>query len=90
MAELDIPNTLFLETGMDDKDYGLLKQQLHQAAIVATQGHATYAENLRFEYLVGKNNQSISEGAGYRMLNESGSGRTRAETNAPAATSAGQ
>lgn len=90
MAELEIPNTLFLENVMTDQDYGMIKQQLHQAAMIATQGHGSYSENLRYDYLEGKNNQSISEGAGYRMMTESGSGRSRSETNAPAATSAGQ
>ena len=90
MPELDIPSDLFLENDMNDADVGLIKLGLHQTAVVAQQGHASYSENLRYDYLEGKNSQSISEGLGLRMATESGSGRTRSETNAPAATSAGQ
>ena len=90
MAELEIPSTLFLECEMDDKDYGMIKQQLHQTGLIATQGHGAHAEALRYHYLRGIDSQSITEAISNRMASESGSGRTRAETNAPAATSAGQ
>lgn len=89
MPGIDIPDTLEIEV-MSPEDYGLMKQQLHQTAIIATQGHGSYSENLRYDYLEGKNSQSISEGLGFQVASEAGSGRTRAETNAPAATSAGQ
>ncbi len=90
MPNLEIPSDLFLENDMNDADVGLIKLGLHQTAVISQQGHASYSENLRYDYLEGKNNQSISEGLGYRVVTESGAGRTRSETNAPAATSAGQ
>lgn len=76
------------EDGMGPDDYGLLKMHALNGAQRQSDGAGHYAENLRYDYLEGKNNQSVSEGLGYRVVTESGSGRTRAETNRPAATGA--
>ena len=88
MAEIEIPNTLFLESTMTTDDYGLAKQELHAISRIAMAGHGAHAEALRYHYLRGIDSQSITEAISNRMASESGSGRTRAETNAPAATSA--
>lgn len=74
--------------GMNDNDYGMLKMHCLNGAQRQADGASLYAENLRYDYLEGKGQQSISEGLGYRVVTESGSGRSRAETNRPAATSA--
>jgi len=50
-------------------------------------GAAAYAENLRYNYLEGKDNTSQAEALGHRIASESGSGRTRVESNRPEATS---
>lgn len=73
---------------MNENDYGMLKLHALNGSQRQADGAAAYAENLRYDYLEGKNNQSISEGLGYRVVTESGSGRTRSETNRPAATGA--
>ena len=74
---------------MNENDYGMLKLHALNGAQRSADGAAAYAENLRYDYLEGKDSQSISEGLGYRVVTESGSGRTRSETNAPHATGAG-
>lgn len=76
------------DSAMNENDYGLLKMHAHNGAQRQSDGASAYAENLRYDYLEGKDNQSISEGLGYRVVTESGAGRTRAESNRPAATSA--
>ena len=40
-------------------------------------GAALYAENLRYDYLVGKNRISFAESTGVRHVEESGAGRVR-------------
>lgn len=40
-------------------------------------GAAAYAENLRYDYLEGKNGVSSSEAVGERRMDESGAGRAR-------------
>lgn len=74
---------------MGPDDYGLLKMHALNGAQRQSDGASAYAENLRYDYLEGKHNQDISEGLGFRLVTESGAGRTRAETNAPHATGAG-
>ena len=56
---------------------------------IAQAGAVAYAENVRYSYLANKDNISFAQGTGQRLVTESGSGRTRAETNAPTSTSAG-
>lgn len=73
---------------MTQDDYGMLKLHALNGAQRQADGASLYAENLRYDYLRGKDNQSIAQGLGYRVVTESGSGRTRAEANRPAATSA--
>lgn len=53
----------------------------------AAQGAALYSETLRLSHLASAN---MRDAHAARTISEAGSGRTRAETNAPAATSAGQ
>jgi len=74
---------------MNENDYGMLKLHALNGSQRQADGAGHYAENLRYDYLEGKDSQSISEGLGYRVVTESGSGRTRSETNAPNATGAG-
>lgn len=78
------------ECHVTDQDYGMLKMHALNGSQRMADGAGHYAENLRYDYLEGKERVSFAESAGYRMTTESGSGRSRAETNAPAATSAGQ
>ena len=52
-------------------------------------GAAHYAENARIRYLSNLDNISFAQATGQRLVTEAGSGRTRAETNAPGSTSAG-
>ena len=59
----------------------VLDQGFSAAAVRRTDGADHYAENLRYDYLEGKNTTSFSEGAGQRLVTEAGSGRTRFETN---------
>lgn len=73
---------------MNENDYGMLKMHALNGAQRQADGAAAYAENLRYNYLEGKDQQSISEGLGYRVVTESGSGRTRSETNRPSETGA--
>ena len=40
-------------------------------------GAGAYAENLRYDYLEGKNGVSSAEAVGERRMDESGSGRSR-------------
>lgn len=75
------------EETMNDSDYGMLKLHAHNGAQRQADGASLYAENLRYDYLEGKERVSFAEGTGYRVVTESGAGRTRAETNRPAATS---
>lgn len=74
---------------MGPDDYGLLKMHALNGSQRQADGAGHYAENLRYDYLEGKNQTNISEGLGYRVVTESGAGRTRAETNQPASTAAG-
>ena len=78
--------------GLNQDDYDLLKMRVHEAGGAATarriDGADHYAENLRYDYLEGKGTVSFAEGTGQRVVTEAGSGRTRAETNRPSATSA--
>ena len=46
-------------------------------------GADAYAENVRYDYLTGKDNVSFAEGTGQRLVTESGSGQTRREINNP-------
>ena len=55
----------------------------------SAEGTAAYMENLRYDYLEGKSDVSLTKGLGARYINESGASRTRTETNAPASTSHG-
>lgn len=89
--EFDSPFRLLAterKNAMNENDYGMLKLHALNGAQRQADGASSYAENLRYDYLEGKNNESISEGLGYRVVTESGSGRTRSETNRPVATGA--
>lgn len=56
------------EKKMDDKDYGMLKLHAHNAAQRVQDGAQAYAENLRYDYLEGKANVSLTEGLGVRYI----------------------
>lgn len=75
----------------EDKDVvtHVLNLGFAAAANRRVDGADHYAENLRYNYLEGKDTVSFMEGTGQRIATESGSGRTRAEANAPHATGAG-
>jgi len=62
---------------MTADDYGLCKMHAHNGAQRQADGAAHYAENLRYDYLEGKNTVSFAESTGVRHTEESGSGRVR-------------
>lgn len=67
--------------GMNENDYGAIKMRLLESMTASqdrrTAGADLYAENLRYDYLVGKARVSFSEGTAQRMVTESGSGKAR-------------
>lgn len=65
---------------MDDKDYGMLKIHAHNGAQRQADGAAAYAENLRYDYLEGKERVSFAESTGVRHVEESGASRARQTT----------
>ena len=67
---------------MEAADYGLLKMHALNGAQRQADGAVTIAENLRYDYLEGKNMVSQTESLGHRIVTESGSGRTRELTGA--------
>lgn len=70
---------------MDDKDYGMLKLHAHNGGQRIADGASAYAENLRYDYLEGKNSVSFSESTGVRHVEESGSSRARETAAGPPA-----
>jgi hypothetical protein len=53
---------------VNENDYGLLKMAAFHAQQIAREGYAAYSENLRYDYLEGKANMSITEGLGIRYV----------------------
>ena len=70
------------EDDMTPDDYGLLKMHALNGAQRQSDGAGAYIENLRYDYLEGKNMVSQTESLGHRIVTESGSGRTRELTGA--------
>jgi len=67
-----------------------MAQEFAAAAARRTQGADALAENSRYAWTINMQSPSVMTAHGMRIAAEAGSGRTRAESNAPAATSAGQ
>ena len=53
---------------MNSDDYGMLKMHCLNGAQRQADGAAHYAENLRYDYLEGKANVSLTEGLGVRYI----------------------
>jgi hypothetical protein len=53
---------------MNDQDYGMLKMHALNGSQRQADGSAAYAENLRYDYLEGKSNVSLTEGLGARYI----------------------
>lgn len=53
---------------MNADDYGLLKLHAHTGTQRQADGAGHYAENLRYSYLEGKDNVSLTEGLGVRYI----------------------
>ena len=53
---------------MGPVDYGLLKMHCLNGAQRQSDGAGHYAENLRYDYLEGKSNVSLTEGLGVRYI----------------------
>lgn len=53
---------------MGPEDYGLLKMHALNGAQRQSDGAGHYAENLRYDYLEGKANVSLTEGLGVRYI----------------------
>lgn len=70
---------------MDEKDYGMLKMHCHNGAQRSADGVGAYLENLRYDYLEGKERVSSSESLGERRMDEAGAGRARQTSNEPPA-----
>jgi hypothetical protein len=68
---------------VNENDYGLLKMAAFHAQQIAREGYAAYSENLRYDYLEGKANMSITEGLGIRTPSRNGL-RSSASVIAPA------
>lgn len=62
---------------MTDNDYGMLKLHALNGAQRQADGAAHYAENLRYDYLEGKDKVSYADSTGIRHVEESGSGAAR-------------
>lgn len=62
---------------MNPEDYGMLKLHAMNSAQMQANGAFLYAENLRYDYLEGKDKVSFAESTGVRHVEESGSGRGR-------------
>ena len=73
------------ETDMEPADYGVFKQNLFTQIDRHNRNAVTFDNMLQFQY-AGTNEFRTANAA--RVVLESGSGRTRAETNLPASTSA--
>lgn len=90
---VDVPTVCLCEeekmADIDPVIAKVLDQGFAAGAVRRADGADHYAENLRYDYLEGKNTVSFMEGTGQRLVTEAGSGRTRAETNNPAGTGAG-
>ena len=65
---LDVPVFVDGENKMDDKDYGMLKLHALGGQQRTADGAGHYAENLRYDYLEGKSNVSLTEGLGVRYV----------------------
>jgi hypothetical protein len=70
---------------MEPQDYGILKMHAHNGAQRQADGASAYAENLRYDYLEGKNGVSFAESTGVRHVEESGSSRARETAAGPPA-----
>lgn len=53
---------------MNEADYGMMKMHCLNGAQRQADGAAHYAENLRYDYLEGKANVSLTEGLGVRYI----------------------
>lgn len=53
---------------MNENDYGMLKMHCLNGAQGQADGSKAYAENLRYDYLEGKANLSMTEGLGVRYI----------------------
>ena len=62
------PGNLKEGNDMNDQDYGMLRMHALNGAQRQADGSAAYAENLRYDYLEGKNNISMTEGLGVRYV----------------------
>jgi len=56
------------ENKMNSDDYGMLKLHALNGAQRQADGAQHYAENLRYDYLEGKANVSLTEGLGVRYI----------------------
>lgn len=57
-----------LEKTMGPEDYGMMKMHALNGAQRQADGASHYAENLRYDYLEGKSNLSMTEGLGVRYV----------------------
>ena len=71
---------------MDEKDYGAFKINLYAHLDRAQRNATTFDNILQFQYAGSNGFRDATAG---RIVLESGSGRTRAETNNPAETGVG-
>lgn len=53
---------------MTPEDYGMMKMHALNGAQRQADGASHYAENLRYDYLEGKSNVSLTEGLGVRYI----------------------
>ena len=65
---VDVPVPVGETKKMNENDYGMLKIHAHNGAQRQADGAGAYAENLRYDYLEGKHNVSLTEGLGVRYI----------------------
>ena len=68
---------------MDPTIAKVLDQGFAAAAVRRTDGADAMAENIRYDYLVGKGGINFAEGTAQRLVTEAGGGATRLERNRP-------
>lgn len=65
---LDVPIFVNGDVKVNENDYGLLKMAALNGTQRQSDGAGHYAENLRYDYLEGKSNLSMTEGLGVRYV----------------------
>ena len=63
--------------GLEDSDYAMLKLHALNGAQATADNSRDFSLSLKFDYVEGKNMGSQAESGGHRIIEESGSGKSR-------------